>query len=200
MNAWELYQQRYGTIINQSQIINWTWYDTLTYTSATTTLLTYFNAIRATKNLGNMPVAGALQFPQAFVCMSISIQILRLAVLGTTAVATAANDLALLVDNGWAEFTVGQKNYGTWPMRMLPGGNGISAELAAAGAEAADEVFSYASNGVPDIRAVYTFSRPLMIPPQVSFNLTLNWAAAQTLTSDVAIRINLDGELFRPVQ
>lgn len=197
--AAQIFQEKYGTITPQTQIINWMWYDVQTYSSGNTTLLTFFNVVRATKNLGNMELAGALNAGQAFITRAIRVHFRRVPVLGTAA-PFASTDLALLADNGWLEFNVASKNYGRWPLNALPGGAGISQNAAAAGAEATDEFLVYATHGVPDPRAVYTLSQPLLIDPQINFNVTLNWAAAQTLTGDVDIQVMLDGELMRPVQ
>ena len=43
-------------------------------------------------------------------------------------------------------------------------------------------------------------SQPLMIEPQINFNVTMEWAAAQTLTGNLDVQVMLDGELLRPVQ
>jgi hypothetical protein len=72
--------------------------------------------------------------------------------------------------------------------------------MAAGGAEAATEVFAVATNGIPDPRAIYTLSQPLLIDPQINFQFQLGWAAAQTLSGNVNIKVMLDGELMRPVQ
>lgn len=197
--AIELFRQKYGTQINQEQIINWIWYDTLTYTSAATVLLTFFNAVRATKNLGNMELAGTLAHPKAFI-----IRAIRVVPLVPPASAQAApfatSDVYLLMANAWAELTIGNKNYGTWPGLALPSGAGVWSDGAGAGAEANDEFVHTAGHGAPDPRAVYTLSQPLMIDPQINFTFTLQWAAAQALTGDKNIMVMLDGELLRPVQ
>ena len=198
-HAWDLYRERYGTMLPQSQIINWTLYDTLTYTSGTTTLLTYFNAIRATRNLGNMEVASVIPHPKAFIIRAIGVRPLRNTVLATTA-ADAFNDLKLLVDNGWFVLTIGNKEYGVWTLDRLPGGGGVWADSAGAGGEATDEFISHAEHGIPSAQNMYTLSQPLLIDPNINFNVTLNWAAAQTLTADANIRVYLDGEMIRPVQ
>lgn len=199
MRAWDIFRQAYGTRLDQSQIINWIWYDTLTYTSAATTLLTFFNAVRATQNLGNMELAGALAHPKAFIVRAIRVHIRRETTL-VTALPDASSDVQRLINNGFVNFTIGNKNYGTWMIHHLPGGSGAWASHAGAGGEAADEFVTAASNGVPDCRAVYALSQPLLIDPQINFQLQLQWTVAQTLTGNVDIEVDLDGELLRPVQ
>lgn len=199
MKAYELFRQKYGTLLNQSQVINWIWYDTLTYTSATTTLLTFFNAVRATLDLGNMTKAGAIANPQAFLIRAIRVYYKTTAAL-QTAIPIIPTDVGRLINNGFAQLTIGNKNYGTWPLCALPGGAGVYTEIAAAGAEATDEVFSYGASGPPDPRAVYTLSQPLMLDPEINFQFQLGWSTAQTLTGNTDIMVMLDGELMRPVQ
>lgn len=200
MRAYDLFRQKYGTILPQSQIINWIWYDTLTYTDNVTTLLTYFTAVRATLDLGNMELAGTLAHPKAFICRAIRVFFKTQIALATTVATSVRQDIALLINNGFAQMTVGNKNYGTWPLNALPSGSGVVGEVGGAGAEAVDEFAEYAQSGVADPRAVYTLSQPLMIDPQINFNFTLQWAAAQNLSANVDIMVMLDGELLRPVQ
>jgi hypothetical protein len=199
MQAWDIFRQQYGTRLDQSQVINWVWYDTLLYTSAATTQLTYFNAIRATRDIGNMEVAGVLAHPKAFIVRAIRVSVERVPTQNTI-LPIAATDIALLIYNGFATFEIGNKNYGVWPLKALPAGGGPWSAMAAGGAEAATEVFAHATNGVPDPRAIYTLSQPLLIDPQINFQFQLGWAAAQTLSGNVNIKVMLDGELMRPVQ
>jgi hypothetical protein len=103
MQAWDIFRQKYGTRLDQSQVVNWVWYDTLPYVSAATTQLTFFNAIRATRDLGNMEVAGVLAHPKAFIVRAIRVAIERVATQGTV-LPIAASDIALLIYNGFATF------------------------------------------------------------------------------------------------
>lgn len=199
MNAWETLRSKYGTLLAQSQTISWIWYDKLTYTSGTTTLLTFFNAVRATLDLGNMVVAGALQGMQAFVVKAIRVYCNREATLAT-ALPTAANDISRIIDSGILSFVVGQKNYGIWPLHALPGGGGVVANSAGAGAEATDEFVTNATHGLADPRSVYALEHPLLIEPQISFQAQIQWPAAVTLSADMQITVMLDGSLIRPVQ
>lgn len=199
MNAWDTLRSKYGTLLAQSQTISWIWYDKLLYTSATTTLLTFFNAVRATQDLGNMVVAGALQGMQAFVVKAIRVYFDR-ELTEVAAVPGAANDISRLINNGILNFTVGQKNYGQWPLHALPGGGGVAANTGGAGGEATNQFQTNATNGPPDPRSIYTLEHPLLIEPQISFQAQIQWPAAQTLSANVNITVMLDGSLIRPVQ
>ncbi|MGH7259943.1 MAG: hypothetical protein ACREI9_04595 [Nitrospiraceae bacterium] len=199
MQAWDIFRQKYGTRLDQSQVINWVWYDTQLYTSAVTTQLTFFNAIRATRDAGNMEVAGVLAHPKAFIVRAIRVQI-ESQLTEVAAVPGAANDIARLIYNGFATFEIGNKNYGVWPLSALPSGAGVYAATGGAGAEATNQFQTHAGHGMPDPRAIYTLSQPLLIDPQINFQFQLGWAAAQTLSGNPNIKVMMDGELMRPVQ
>jgi hypothetical protein len=199
MNAWDTLRSKYGTLLAQSQTISWIWYDKLLYTSAATTLLTFFNGVRATLDLGNMVVAGALQGMQAFVVKAVRVYFDREQT-EVAALPGAANDISRLINNGILTFNVGQKGYGTWPLHCLPGGGGVVAATGGAGAEATNQFQTNATNGVADPRCVYALEHPLLIEPQISFAAQIQWPAAQTLSSNVNITVMLDGSLIRPVQ
>lgn len=198
-SAYELYRERYGTLLPQSQIINWTLYDTLTYTSGATVLLNFFNAIRATRNLGNMEVASVIPHPKAFIVRAIGVGVIQEPAIDTVT-PTVANDVHLLVWNGWLEFVIGNKEYMVSTLDRLPAGGGVWSDSAGAGAEATDEFLVNANHGAPVSQNMYSLSQPMLIDPNINFNVRLQWAAAQTLTADALIRVYLDGEMIRPVQ
>lgn len=199
MQAWDIFRQKYGTRLDQSQVINWIWYDTQLYTSGTTTSLSFFQSLQSADR-SNMEVAAVLAAPKAFIVRAIRTYIKSQAVVTVTAVPTASNDIARLINNSSCSFNIGNKNYGIWPTVALPGGGGVMSDSAGAGATAADNFLVTAMNGVPDPRAIYTLSQPLLIDPQINFNFVMTWAAAQTLTGNLDIMVMLDGELMRPVQ
>ncbi len=199
-SAYELYRERYGTLLPQSQIINWTLYDTLTYTSAATVLMNFFNAIRATRNLGNMEVASVIPHPKAFIIRAIGVAVIQPPSVVDAAATTVANDVHLLMWNGWMELIIGNKEYLVSTLDRLPAGGGVWSDSAMAGAEAADEIFCNANHGAPVAQNMYSLSQPLLIDPNINFNVRLQWAAAQTLTADALVRVYLDGEMIRPVQ
>lgn len=199
MNAWDILRSKYGTLLEQSQTISWIWFHKLTYVSTTTTQLTFFNAVPATPDLGNMELAGQLSGMKAFVVNAIRVHFATANVIAGAA-PLSGDDVALLINNGTLNFTVGQKNYGLWPLHALPAGGGVHINPAGAGGEAGDEFIGIAQNGVPDPRCVYTLTHPLLIEPQINFDCQIRWPAAQTLSGNLAITVMLDGSLIRPVQ
>jgi hypothetical protein len=180
----------------------------LTYTSATTTLLQFFNAAAQGVN-GNLELAG--QLPNGISHLVQSIRIIICADTTERAAAAPANgtilsalqDVASLIHTGAAEFFVGSKSYGRFPLATLPAGGGLYGGIATSGTYTATNhgPLSFAVNGVPDVRNVYSLPIPIVIPPQYNFRLDLTWAAALTLTmGNTQIIAVLDGESMRPRQ
>lgn len=199
MKPWDILRAKYGTLVAQSQTISWIWYAKLLYTSAATTLLTFFNTVPATLDLGNMVLASMLQGGQAFIIKAIRVHF-DSELTEVAAVPGAANDIARLINNGVLSLTIGQKNYGIWPLHALPAGGGVVASTGGAGAEATNQFQTAATNGVADPRAIYTLDNPLLIEPNISFFAQVQWAAAQTLSGNLNMTVMLDGDLIRPVQ
>lgn len=194
------YQQYDTQFQGAKEAIGWTWYDTVTYVSATTTALALFTAVRATLNLSNMEVAGQLSSPKAFFLRAIRVKFNSIAY-ATTAAGNGAGqtgalqDLLSLSENGVLQLTIGQKIYGQWPLWVLPQGGGILS----AGVY---PIFQYGTNGIADPRAVYSLTKPLFIAPQINFRVDLLWPAGAITTVATAptITVLLDGDLIRPVQ
>ena len=196
MNAWDTLRQKYGTLLQQSQTISWIWYDKQLYTSTTTTLLTFFNAVRATQDLGNMELAGQLSGGKAFVVKAIRVFFNTIVSTGATFVGSV-NDVAQLINTGILTLTVGMKNYGVWPLHCLPAGGGAAGFLTNA---VATQQIQLGQNGNADPRSVYALEHPLLIEPQINFQCQVQWPAALTLVANLNITIMLDGSLIRPVQ
>jgi len=196
MGAWETLRQKYGTLLAQSQTISWIWYAKQTYVSTTTVLLNFFNVVPATLDLGNMVVAGSLQGMQAFVVKAIRVYFNTIVTTGATFVGSI-NDVSQLLNTGILTFTVGQKNYGIWPLHALPAGGGAYGTVTNA---VATQQLQLGQNGDSDPRSVYSLEHPLLIEPQINFQAQIQWPAALTLVANLNITVMLDGSLIRPVQ
>jgi hypothetical protein len=192
---YEAYNTQYG---GQIESIGWKWWDTQTYVSGTTTALTNFFNVRATPDLSNMEVAFQLAAPKAFLIRAIRFFVKqRVRVLTPATGAGAVDNIALLINTGVMNLTIGNKNYALEPLWCLTAGGGASAVLAIGSTGSQD----YAQNGIADPRAVNTLSKPLFIGPQINFNARIDWAAALTLNGgDTTLTLLLDGDLLRPVQ
>jgi len=201
----------FGTVKpDEKETISQTLWERVTYVSAATTELVFFNRVPANQFAGNLQLAGQLPAGNYFLVMSIRVMPYPNATEGAQAAQVAGNtdgalqDMILLTRQGIGQLRVGDKAYGgPWPLFMLPGAGGAWGLLGNVGTTAAGSIgqVQHGINGVPDPRAAYVLPIPLMIPPQYNFDVTLSWNAAQTLTGgNTDIFVMLDGEMMRPVQ
>lgn len=192
----------------RKETINWTLYDSVTYTSGTSTSLNFFNAIRASTSTGNMEVAGQLAAPKAFFLRAwrFYVKFRPRVTLGTgPGVQTGVfDDLCQLINTGVLSFTVGSKLYCQFPLWVVTAGagpNGTIVFVSSGNNNATNGVISYAQNGIADPRAVFSLSKPLFIQPQINFVANLSWSSALTLASgDTELQLVMDGDIIRPVQ
>jgi hypothetical protein len=202
--AYEKYNTQFA---GEKEIIGAMLWDTQTYTSGTTTALTFFNAVRANLSLGNLRQAGALPAPSAFLVRSFRFYVKHLPRVVARAAsgniqAGAIDNVAQLINNGVWTFTVASKVYAIVPLWKITAGGGIEPTLAADGDVAsAGAIIDYAQNGVLHARNAFVLARPLFLAPQINFSVTLTWPAAITLAGgDTDITVALEGDLVRPVQ
>jgi len=189
----------------QKEVLGWSWWDTALFTSAVTTQLNFFNVARvgATPDVTNMEIVGQLAAPKAFLLRAICVFI-KTRPFNTTAAADNAvqtglfDDIVQLMNTGVLRLTIGNKDYGSWPLWKLLAGGGPHGLMQTGDI---DVVAQWANFGLPDNRVVYTLTKPLFIAPQINFNVNLAWAAALTLDAgNPNICVLLDGDLVRPVQ
>jgi hypothetical protein len=198
-------------------------WDRQIYVSGTTTLLTFFTAVRQSIRDGNLTIASQLPDREFVLVRSIRVvpivkpdkhTSLAVATITTRSPAgapvnlpTAADDLARLYNDGVLQFKILSKDYGQYPMFLLLPGTGIVTNTATitAAAETANNL-NTSTVGNPDNRAVFSLAVPIPIPPQTGFKVTLEWATALTLsgladgTTDMALDVVLDGSKIRPKQ
>jgi len=191
------------------ELIGFSVWDRQTYVSATTLKLTYFTSVRAAIRDGNLTLAGSFPLREEFLVRAIRvIPIIRpfqnaaLTAANEGAIVGLADDLAQLYNDGVGQFFILSKNYGQFPMFLLLPGTGIVGNNATLTTTAqASNMFSTASVGAPDNRAVYSLDIPLPIPSQTGFSFTLEWAATVTLkTGNKDLEVLLDGRKIRPKQ
>jgi hypothetical protein len=189
------------------EIVPWNLWDTITYTSGTTVRAALFNAVRATRDLGNMTVASMLPNPFGFLARGIRFfikgQVWSINQAASDAADTGGlNDAQLLGRTGVLSLTIGTKEAFVAPLWMITAGGGAAGPLAVAGGEATNVSTSFGQIGIPDPRAAYTFARPLAIDSAINFDVVLSWpAGAVTLEQgNTDLSVVLDGELSRPIQ
>ncbi len=185
------------------ETIGWKWWDTQTFTSATTVSLTQFFNVRASLDLSNMEVAFQLAAPKAFLIRAIRFFVKQRPFRATSpSPATQQiglfDDVAQLINTGVFQLTIGNKVYNMEPIWCMTAGGGAYGILTDGSTTGTT---SYAQNGMPDPRAVNSLTKPLFIGPQINFTARIDWAATLTLAAgNPAICILLDGDLLRPVQ
>lgn len=190
----------------QPERIPWTWFDTQTYVSASTTRLDFFQTVNADKVLSNMVAAGQIPSPQFFdlyhcsICYLIPFSAITAA--ADLAITGALNDVDRL-SQGAASFSVANKDYWQGPQLALPCGGGAKPFFSLSSAEAAGEQASmqFASNGNQDLRNRYNFWGDITIPANQNFIWSLTWSAPLTFApaTNRAIRVWMDGYLYRRV-
>lgn len=182
----------------QGEAISSILYDTQTYTSAATTQLTYFAAAQTDRTLSNMGTGGQLPDPQWFEIHNLGFDILADGFSSAVAETGIYDDIQKLMLVGRPIFTLSlsDKQYGPFPLSFLHTSGG--AVGVATGTFAAGTSVSFANNSVPD--GGWNWRGSVIIPPKVSFNVTVQWANAQTLAAgNPALRFWMSGVLQRRV-
>lgn len=176
-------------------------YDTQTFTSATTTSLTFFTTAAATGLWNtNMRQGGQLPNPDFFI-----VQFMTLDVIGldpVVGVGTNDQDLNLVLFGPLAAtgapygiFHYASKDYGPWPLSAFHGTGGVTGS---AGGIAATGIPENANNSIPD--GGVWIGGAITIPPLQAFSLDLRWAATVTLTtSPLYLRVGLWGTYYRSI-
>lgn len=196
------YKVTYGTDL---EFISDTLYDTRSYVSGTTVNLPFFSSAQ-TEDLTNLALGNMIPDKQGFLVMSIRV-FPKLLPRSTAQAATGtnqtgvANDMAQLLNNGRVKFNFLNKDYGVFPIWLLPSGGGTWPVISTEGAVAAGLVVDFAGNGIPDARNMYVLEQPLFLPPMSKLGITMLWPTALTLVSgNTNIVLLFDGIMVRPVQ
>lgn len=188
--------------------IPWTWFDTVSYVSGTSTQLDFFQTVQTDRVLGNMQAAGQIPAPMYFDLHHLGIYF-DLHVSHFTDAAPAAqpavgalNDLVNLVE-GAVSLQIAQKEYWSGKVGMCPGGYGPHGQLSIGGSDVAATSSNYiqqGTNGVPDLRNRNNFWGDITLPHNQNFLVRLNWTAAITLQEgNTPIVVVMDGYLYRRV-
>jgi hypothetical protein len=180
--------QKYATAVEDAaEVLDKVFWDTQNYAAAGSTLLTFFQALPATIEAGNLDQPGIIGGNRPFLIRAVSVAFRTL----------IPADIKILSDRGVLRLSIGNKDYSEWPVHLLPPGGGVYAYFTT-GVLAQD--VNGATFGVPDVRNCYTLTKPLLIPPQLNFRVTLEYQAAQAITAQTAVSVLLKGEIVRYVQ
>ena len=167
-------------------------WDTQTYVAAGVTTLNYFRTTNVNPMITNMEAAGNIPGKKAFLVRAIGVQVFSVG-----AAVDVIADIANVIHRGVCRFYIGNKDYSEWPIYLLSESGGVYG--AWDDGTAATTVQS-AGNGIPDPRASYTLTRPLLIENQLNFTARCEWPALGAIGADVSVRVILKGELGRQVQ
>lgn len=167
-------------------------WDTQTYVAAGVTALNFFRVTAVNPMISNMETAGNIPGNKAFLVRAIGVQ-----VFSVNAAADVTADIANVINRGVLRFFIGNKDYSEWPIYLLSESGGVYGQIADG---TAATLHSHIGNGVPDPRASYTLTRPLLIENQLNFTGRCEWPALGAIGADVNVRVLLKGELGRQVQ
>lgn len=196
--------QEYRVTHGELEAVHGAFWDTLLYTSAATLALTYFVTAGPVSDVRNMTVAGVLPYPQAFLIRAIRWYAKQNPESVDQAVGAvhpgSLENICLLTDNGALTLNIANKNYGIYPLYLFSSGGGPSGQIQVRDILIAGGASDYGMLGRPHAKNVYTLAVPIFIEPQMNFNVTTTWAAAQTLTRNLNLCVVLEGDWLRPVQ
>lgn len=208
VKTWAQLRQSIAPMLpGEPERIPWTWFDSATYTSGTTTQLDFFQTLQTDRVLGNMQAAGQIPAPMYFDLhhLGIYFQLRPSGVADAAPVAaiqTGALDDAVQLLNGSVLFQIAQKDYWSGKISQCPPGLGGWGIIAPTGSSAATTIDTteHGTNGFPDLRNRNNFWGDLTIPHNQNFLVRLNWTAALTLQGgNTTIVAFLDGYLYRRV-
>jgi len=197
--------QAYAAQFPGKEVIDGVLYDTVQYPQAGALRLTFFNALRATIDLSNMRAAGQLPYPEEFCIRAIRFYVKAFPESTATAAAAsvqldAVNVISQMVNTGVLQLNIGQKDYGIYPLSNLPAGGGPFGVIVVNNVLIAGAACSFANNGYPHIRNTFTLAKPITIPSQMNFNVTITWAALAPVIRATNVTVALEGDLIRAIQ
>lgn len=178
-------------------------YDTLTIANAagSTPQLNFFQQTNVNADISNMKLAGMLGNPEAFLIQNIRV----FYKLPANIIASAAagpftgtfNDEVLAANTAILTLTIGNKNYGPWPVWTLPAANFVKGSIASAGATAANTAVAYGQLDGP----LYPLFPNLMLSPLQPFICTMRWpSGSPALSANLVTEVLFDGQLARSIQ
>lgn len=180
-------------------------YDTVNYVSGITQKLTYFARVGVPENITNMETAGSLADPKSMLIQNMRVKFLtplQSDAIGdgdSTPAASGFNDVIQLSDTGIFRLRIGEKDYGPWPIWMLPVSNFVKGNVALLGSTAQN--VNYGQLDGP----LYPLFPNLMLSPRQQFKVVLEWPSGPvTLStgseSELPIEVVFDGQISAAIQ
>ncbi len=191
---------------DQVEAIRSSLYDRITFVDNSSTELQFFQIPQgqSSKTLAdtNMEAAGMLPAPKSFLVQTIEIFVFPAngLVADSTTIAAAKNlqDVYDVFSVGWLEFFIGSKLYlQEGPLMKFPPRSGLTGIQVGADSTANTGVrVDYVSLGGP----VYEVDPWILLVPTQNFRVSLKWASAVNINSNMPIMVNLGGVLYRNSQ
>lgn len=202
----------YNVNLSTYEVITWPLYDRQTYTSGTTTSLTFFQTPNGQggKTYGdtNMDTAGIIASPNFFFMTGLEVKVIpnltsvKPSTFGAEVAGLYVNDKWLMTySKNFVQLVIGAKKYITEPLSKMVETNRLDGFAAAADATTAGANLQTLVNFACNIGVPYEIV-PFLLPPNQPFQLSLNWPAAVTLPSGANpdIEVTINGLLYRPAQ
>ena len=161
-------------------------WDTQSYAMAGTNGLDFFQTLPSNIQNGNLQQSGTVG-NNALIVRSI----------GINPKTHIANDIGILMQNAVLMFYIGSKLYWEGLADRFPPAGGVVGSFSTG--TAASTVHT-ATNGIPDARAGYVLTRPLLIPPNLNFKVRLEFPTAPAISAQTAVTVLLKGDIGRFVQ
>ncbi len=191
---------------NSSEAIWHQHYDSLTYVQNADTQLTFFANAQSDPTLSNQQIPGMLPSPEILQIYNICLDPLAtIPVTITTAAGPPTNggaltDLALLLFGAayrptW-QLKISNKTYGPYSLTTLGGTGGPTGWGWGSSIGTSSGSWQFGKN---DASGGWNYFGRIIVPPQMSFSVTLNWKAAVPMTENKLLRLSLFGVLNRRV-
>jgi len=197
---------KYNAFRQGWEVITQPLYDYTTYVAAGQTLLSFFQiqAGSGGKSLAdtNMQMAGQLPANQQFLVGTIAVDIIPAGVASQTGAVVDANfnDMTRIANSGYLQFNLGTKVYYTGaPLKFFPTNTGIG------GVAALSDTTTAGAGRVTTVDAPILVGqvcriKPIMIPSNETFSVSLNWPVAVPISANARIGVRLGGNLYRRSQ
>jgi hypothetical protein len=215
--------QQYAVNTNKYETLTQSLYDSAAYATGGQAQLTFFTTPQGagtgvisgaakTPEDTNMTVAGSLPNMQAFIVTSVEVDVQPAvpafsaatlpAVFGAEAVASPVNDVWKIRATGWLDFKIGAKSYLTeGPLMKFPASNDLEINAAAADISSTAANLQTRISYAKAVGPAYMLApNNLLLIPMQNFNVTLNWATVETVTTAARIFVRLMGQLLRAAQ
>lgn len=137
----------------------------------------------------NITKANAISTPNDFILKCIRLLVYPMVEEVDKQTKAATDDMLLLLTSGYFKLVFGEREHITCPPMMLSAGMGLTGFTGLTGAHTV-------SNGHP---LLFKIEPWVLIPSELNFQATLNWATAPNIATKARVGLIFDGDLVRNV-